>query len=132
MEVFGRKTYWRNYHVTIFDNIPLDSAVNLKKISSSSNLEYFEGDIRDKNDVFSIVDRAFDQIYHLAALVGIKYYLENPLGVIDVNVIGTKNILEAAILHNTPVLLTSTSEIYGVNPNIPWKEDAERVLVQHR
>ena len=118
----------RNYHVTIFDNIPLESAVNLRNFSSSPNLEYFEGDIRDKDDVFNIVNRVFDQIYHLAALVGIKYYLENPLGVIDVNVIGTKNILEAAISHNTPVLLTSTSEIYGVNPNIPWKEDAERVL----
>ena len=54
--------------------------------------------------------------------------MEDPLSLIDISIIGTKNILNLCIKNNTRILFTSTSEIYGNNKNIPWKETHDRVL----
>ena len=72
--------------------------------------------------------READVVFHLAAAVGVKYIIENPLHSMRVNVRGTENILEAAERHGTKVILFSTSEIYGKSPEIPFREDADRLL----
>jgi UDP-glucose 4-epimerase len=69
-----------------------------------------------------------DLIYHLAAVVGVEYYVADPYETLNVNVNGTQNVLKAAYKYNRKVVFSSTSEIYGRNPKVPWREDDDRVL----
>jgi len=69
-----------------------------------------------------------DLIYHLAAVVGVEHYVGDPYETLNVNVNGTQNILKAAYKYNKRVVFSSTSEVYGRNPKVPWKEDDDRVL----
>src|SRR4029450_5989468 len=64
----------------------------------------------------------------LAAVVGVDRYLARPLDVIDVNFTGTLNVLEAATQSGARVVMASTSEVFGKNPDVPWREDSDRVL----
>src|SRR5207249_8521409 len=69
-----------------------------------------------------------DLIYHLAAVVGVEFYVGDPYEVLNVNVNGTQNVLKLAFKHQKKVVFGSTSEVYGRNPKVPWREDDDRVL----
>ena len=69
-----------------------------------------------------------DLIYHLAAVVGVEHYVGDPYETLNVNVNGTQNVLKAAYKYNRKVVFSSTSEVYGRNPKVPWKEEDDRVL----
>ncbi len=69
-----------------------------------------------------------DLIYHMAAVVGVEHYVADPYAVLNVNINGTQNVLRLANKHSKKVVFTSTSEVYGRNPKIPWDEDDDRVL----
>ncbi len=69
-----------------------------------------------------------DLVYHLAAVVGVEYYVGDPYEVLNVNVNGTQNVLKLAFKHQKKVVFGSTSEVYGRNAKIPWREDDDRVL----
>lgn len=69
-----------------------------------------------------------DLIYHLAAVVGVEHYVADPYEVLHVNVNGTQNVLKLAFKHQKKVVFGSTSEVYGRNPKVPWREDDDRVL----
>ena len=84
------------------------------------------GDVRDG----SLVDRLVvesDLVLHLAAVVGVDEYLRRPLEVLDVNILGTRHVVESCLRHARPVLLASTSEVYGKNP-MPLFEGADKVI----
>ncbi|HIE47908.1 TPA: NAD-dependent epimerase/dehydratase family protein, partial [Candidatus Bipolaricaulota bacterium] len=69
-----------------------------------------------------------DLIYHMAAVVGVEHYVGDPYQVLNVNINGTQNVLRLAHKYNRKVVFTSTSEVYGGNPKVPWDEDDDRVL----
>jgi UDP-glucose 4-epimerase len=69
-----------------------------------------------------------DLVYHLAAVVGVEYYVGDPYEVLNVNVNGTQNVLKLAFKHQKKVVFSSTSEVYGRNPKVPWQEEDDRVL----
>jgi UDP-glucose 4-epimerase len=69
-----------------------------------------------------------DLVYHLAAVVGVEYYVGDPYEVLNVNVNGTQNVLKLAFKHQRKVVFSSTSEVYGRNPKVPWQEEDDRVL----
>lgn len=69
-----------------------------------------------------------DLIYHMAAVVGVEHYVGDPYNVLNVNINGTQNVLKSAFKYNKKVVFTSTSEVYGRNPKVPFKEDDDRVL----
>ena len=75
-----------------------------------------------------------DLVYHLAAVVGVEHYVGDPYEVLNVNVNGTQNVLKLAFKHQKKVVFGSTSEVYGRNPKVPWREDDDRVarLDAHR
>src|SRR4029077_16611409 len=73
-----------------------------------------------------------DLIYHLAAVVGVEYYVGDPYETLNVNVNGTQNVLKLAFKHQKKVVFGSTSEVYGRNPKVPWAEDDDRVLGSSR
>jgi UDP-glucose 4-epimerase len=117
----------RGAKVTVLDNFSTGRAENLGAHERSSALRVIKGDVADAEVVRSAV-HGQDVIYHLAAAVGVKNIVDDPLGSMYANVRGAENVLNAASPTNTPVLLASSSEIYGRNTAVPFSEDSDRVL----
>ena len=117
----------RGDQVTVFDlaRSEQDTSLNFDEYPSFS---FVQGDVTDSSTLDRVIGPGVDVIYHLSAIVGIKNYIDDPLKVLDVNVGGTRNILELARTHGVRVVLASTSEVFGKNPAPPWSEDDDRVL----
>jgi UDP-glucose 4-epimerase len=115
-----------------------DSVTVLDDLSTGrrDNLAHHVGQARFRAVYLSVLEpeivdelvRDVDVVFHLAAAVGVKYIIENPLHSMRVNVRGTENVLEAADRHGTKVMLFSTSEIYGKSQDVPFRENADRLL----
>lgn len=87
-----------------------------------SALDIFTGDVRDPNGVYEAM-RGIDEVYHLAALIGIPFSYHSPDSYVDTNIKGTLNVLQAAKkLETQRVLVTSTSEVYGSAQYVPIDE----------
>ena len=108
-----------------YDVIALDLSAKNEKIN---NVQWNHCDVTNEKELVSFLNQDIEMVYHLAGVVGVKKYLENPLGVIDVNFESTRYIAENAKKFDYGILYASTSEIYGKNPLIPWSEDDDRVL----
>jgi UDP-glucose 4-epimerase len=85
------------------------------------------GSVLDAELVDTLVAR-HPLIFHLAAAVGVRYIVDDPLNSVLTNVRGTENVLAAAHRHRARVMLASTSEIYGRNTHVPFREEDDRVL----
>jgi len=96
-------------------------------LKSSAQLQYHLDNIENRQLLAELVDDA-DIVVHLAAAVGVKLIVESPVKTIETNVNGTQLILEAACKKRKLVLNASTSEVYGKNTNVPFREDADLVL----
>jgi UDP-glucose 4-epimerase len=100
------------------------SIVNIK----SDNFRYVSSDIRINNAMLESIVKESDVIFHLAASVGIPNYINSPVELFEVNVIGSYNLVNLCLKHNKKIIFSSTSEIYGKNPAVPWGENADRIL----
>ena len=108
--------------------VDLQESRNLAEASGRPGYRFVAADVRDATATASVIDQSIDVIFHLAAIVGVRNYMQDPLAVLDVNVIGTRNVLASAEAFGTRVVVTSTSEVFGRNPRVPWDEDDDRVL----
>jgi len=114
--------------VVVLDNLSKGVMSNIKGHLRSPNFKFIKGDILDRKVVDKTVRNA-DVIFHMAAVVGVKHYVEDPARVIRTNIYGTDNLLEAAVKYKAErFVFASTSEIYGKNKNMPLKENCDRVL----
>jgi UDP-glucose 4-epimerase len=113
--------------VTIFDfaKNTRDTSIDFDRYP---NFRFVQGDVTDIGSLEQALTSGVDTVFHLAAIVGVKNYMDDPLRVLDVNVIGTRNVLELSRLHGTRVVFASTSEVFGKNPHPPFAEDDDRVL----
>jgi nucleoside-diphosphate-sugar epimerase len=114
----------RGDDVTVFDSgaAPPDLA------ATAAAVRHVAGDVRDAARLAEVITGDVDVVYHMAAVVGVDRYLDRPLDVIDINLLGTRNVLELAAKADARVLVASTSEVFGKNPAVPWREDDDRVL----
>src|SRR5207244_517787 len=94
---------------------------------SHARLQYHLDGIENRQLVAELVDDA-DAVVHLAAAVGVRLIVESPVRSIETNVNGTQLILEAASKKRKLVVTASTSEVYGKNMQVPFREDADLVL----
>jgi UDP-glucose 4-epimerase len=117
----------RGDRVVLLDNLSTGSMENIRHIKGSDHLEYHLDGIENRQLLAELVDDA-DIIVHFAAAVGVKLIVESPVRTIETNVNGTQLVLEAASKKKKLVLLASTSEVYGKNTNVPFREDADLVL----
>ena len=116
------------FQVRCLDNLWSGNMQNLSKILKNPNFEFVKGDIMDFKSVLNAT-KDVDVIYHLGAVVGVKHYVEHPLKVIEVNVYGTHNVLDAARRNDVEkVIFSSTSEVYGKNVAVPLSEDSDRIF----
>jgi UDP-glucose 4-epimerase len=114
----------RGDEVTIFDGTPPPAWQE----TARQHARFVQGDILDRAALDAAITSDVDVVYHLAAVVGVDNYLARPLDVIDVNFTGTRNILDRATDAGAKVVVASTSEVFGKNPAVPWREDDDRVL----
>jgi UDP-glucose 4-epimerase len=117
----------RGDHVVLLDNLSTGSVENIRHLKSNDRMQHHFDNIENRQLVAELVDDA-DVIIHLAAAVGVKLIVESPVRTIETNVNGTQMILEAACKKRKLVLTASTSEVYGKNTNVPFREDADLVL----
>jgi UDP-glucose 4-epimerase len=111
----------RGDSVTVVDNLSTG-----KNILNNS-VEFIEGSIFDRNLMDALISKN-DQVLHLAAAVGVLNIINKPLESLMTNIKGTEIILELCSKYNKPVLITSTSEVYGKNNSVPLNEESDRVL----
>ena len=99
----------------------------LEKSKYKKNIEFVVGDIRDYDSVFSAM-QGVDEVFHLAALIGIPYSYLSPLAYIKTNIEGTYNVIQSARqLQTKNIIITSTSETYGSAQYTPMDEDHPKV-----
>ncbi|WJK42596.1 NAD-dependent epimerase/dehydratase family protein [Solwaraspora sp. WMMA2056] len=114
----------RGDEVTVFDGV----APGDLETRPGTSARHVVGDIRDDTALSGAIVPGVDVVYHMAAVVGVDQYLSRPLDVIDINFGGTRAVVERACQVGARVVLASTSEVFGKNPAVPWKEDGDRLL----
>ncbi len=117
----------RGHEVAGLDNLSTGRMENIDHLKKQRGFKFVFGTVLDEEMVRRWV-RWADQIYHMAAAVGVKFIIDHPLDSITVNVRGTENILEAANFGKKKTLIASTSEIYGKSNKIPFREEDDRTL----
>jgi len=116
-----------NFSITVVDNFDSFYSYDVKKSNIANyinkpNIQFLELDITIPEALESIPGN-FDVIVHLAAKAGVRPSIIDPISYQEVNVRGTLNMLEFATKHNIKqFIFCSSSSVYGVNKNIPWKE----------
>ncbi|CAN2171046.1 WcaG Nucleoside-diphosphate-sugar epimerases [Candidatus Nanopelagicaceae bacterium] len=111
--------------VTILDNMSTGSQANIAHLDGKITIH--TGDIRDLALVEKLVADS-DIVFHMAAALGVKNIMEHTIESIDRNFNGSEVVLNAATKHNKRLIIASTSEIYGKNPNQPLHEESDRVV----
>lgn len=117
----------RKAHVTLLDNLSTGNYQNIAHLENHARVQLLIGSVLDETLLETIV-RESDAIFHLASAVGVKLILERPVQSIETIVKGTNSVLQLASRYRRPVLLTSTSEVYGKSTAIPFREDGDQVM----
>lgn len=117
----------RGWEVVALDNLFTGQRSNIAHLAAERRFRFVEGDVCDAHLVDELT-RGCDVVFHLAAVVGVKHVIDNPLAGMRTNVLGTANVLAAAHRHGVRVCLASSSEVYGQSEDVPFVEDGPRVL----
>jgi UDP-glucose 4-epimerase len=117
----------RGDEVFILDNLSTGSIDNVVHLKSHPRFHYTIDTVSNEPVVAELVDRC-DIVIHLAAAVGVKLIVEQPVHTIETNVHGTEVVLKHANKKKKLVLIASTSEVYGKSTDVPFREDADLVL----
>ena len=111
--------------VAILDNMSTGSQANIAHLDGKITIH--TGDIRDQALVEKLVEDS-DIVFHMAAALGVKNIMEHTIESIDRNFNGSEVVLNAATKHKKRLIIASTSEIYGKNPEQPLHEESDRVV----
>ena len=118
----------RGDNVRVIDNLSTGSLENVQHLQGNPRFSLVVDTIMSENVMEELIEGS-DIIYHLAAGVGVKYVIDNALSSLLTNIRGTEIVLELADSNGkSKMILTSTSEVYGKNGKVPFKEDDDRVL----
>jgi len=121
----AEKLIARGDQVVIFDNLSTGSVKNLLDIKGKIKFE--QGNILDKAIIDKLVGES-DYVVHLAAALGVFNIVNKPLESLKTNLQGSEIVLEACYKYRKPVLVASTSEIYGKNDKVPLNEEDDRII----
>lgn len=113
--------------VFIIDNLSTGDLANIGGLAENKKFHPVINDILNKKVLEELIQKV-DKIIHLAAAVGVRYIIDNPLLSLETNIGGTDNVLSLANKYKKTVFLASTSEIYGKNDKESLGEDDDRIL----
>ncbi len=117
----------QDHDVHVLDDLSTGSVENIRHLEGRPGFEYTIGSASDAHLVGDLI-RDADGVFHLAAAVGVALIVESPVSAIETNVHCTEVVLAQANKTKTPVLITSTSEVYGKSASLPFREDGDLVL----
>lgn len=117
----------RGDEVHILDDLSTGSMENIRHLRGHPRFEYTIDSVHHRAVVAELVDQC-DVVFHLAAAVGVKLIVESPVRTIETNVHGTEVVLSQASKKHKKVLVASTSEVYGLSTEIPFREDGNLVM----
>jgi UDP-glucose 4-epimerase len=115
------------HDVLVLDNLSTGSIDNIAHLKGRPRFEYFIETVDNEPLLAELIDRS-DVVFHLAAAVGVKLIVEQPVRTIETNVHGTEVVLKHANKKKKLVVVASTSEVYGKSEDIPFREDSDLVL----
>lgn len=113
--------------VVVLDDLSTGSLANLERVRDNPYLHFVQDSINNEKHLNELLDEA-DEIYHLAAVVGVRRVLSDPEGTVATNVEPVEAILRRLSVRPKPLFLASTSEIYGKNPKSPLAEEDDLVF----
>ncbi|MBN1803880.1 MAG: GDP-mannose 4,6-dehydratase [Sedimentisphaerales bacterium] len=113
--------------VAVVDDLSTGSLSNIQHLLSNHNFKFIQGSVRDEDLMRGVIEKC-DCIYHLAAAVGVNLIVEKPVHTIETNIHGTEVVLSIAHQFGKKVMITSTSEVYGKNEKVPFRENDDTVL----
>jgi UDP-glucose 4-epimerase len=117
----------RGDEVFIIDDLSTGSFENIRHLKDHPRFHYTIENVANQPVTAELVDQC-DVIFHLAAAVGVKLIVESPVRTIETNVHGTEVVLSLANKKKKKVLIASTSEVYGLSTQVPFKEDGNLVM----
>ena len=117
----------RGHPVHVLDDLSTGSIENIRHLRQDPRFGYTIDTCHDPRLVAELVDEA-DYVYHLAAAVGVQLIVESPVRTIETNVHCTEIVLAQACKKRRPVLIASTSEVYGKSSDVPFREDGDIVM----
>jgi UDP-glucose 4-epimerase len=117
----------RGDEVFVIDDLSTGSINNIEHIKRHPNFHYTIDSVHNYPVVAELVDQC-DVVFHLAAAVGVKLIVESPVRTIETNIRGTEVLLNAANKKKKKVLIASTSEVYGLSDQVPFREDGNLVM----
>lgn len=122
------------HEVFVLDNLSTGSIDNIEHLKAEPRFHYTIDSVTNEPLLAEMIDRC-DVVFHLAAAVGVKKIVEEPVQTIENNVHGTEVVLRHANKKKKLVVVASTSEVYGKSTDVPFREDADLVMgatVKHR
>ena len=115
------------HEVLVLDNLSTGSINNIDQLKKSAGFSYVIDSVTNEPLLAEMIDRS-DVVFHLAAAVGVKLIVEQPVHTIETNVHGTEVVLKHANKKKKLVFIASTSEVYGKSADVPFREAADLVL----
>jgi UDP-glucose 4-epimerase len=117
----------RGDDVLVIDDLSTGTIENIRHLKNNPRFHYTIDTVHNQPVTAELVDQS-DLIFHLAAAVGVKLIVESPVRTIETNVRGTEVILALANKKKKRVLIASTSEVYGLSTDVPFREDGNLVM----
>ena len=115
------------HEVMVLDNLSTGSIDNIAHLKSAPGFSYAIDSVTNEPLLAEMIDRS-DVVFHLAAAVGVKLIVEQPVHTLETNVHGTEVVLKHANKKKKLVFIASTSEVYGKSVDVPFREEADLVL----
>jgi UDP-glucose 4-epimerase len=124
----------QGHEAMVLDNLSTGSIENIAHLKGRPGFSYTIDSVTNESLLAELIDQN-DVVFHLAAAVGVKLIVEQPVHTIETNVHGTEVVLKHANKKKKLVVIASTSEVYGKSADVPFREGADLVLgatVRHR
>jgi UDP-glucose 4-epimerase len=115
------------HHVAVLDDFSTGRIENLAQVKTSPAFQLVRDSVENHTTVNTLM-ASCDAVFHLAAAVGVQFVLDEPVRTIKTTIHGTEVVLEAANRYVRPVLITSSSEVYGKGARVPFGEDDDVVM----
>ena len=113
--------------VTILDDFSTGRTQNIAHLIDRPGVQVVRDSVENEQTV-NILVASSDAVYHLASAVGVQLIVDEPVRTIRTTIHGTEVVLEAANRYHRPVLITSSSEVYGKGARVPFGEDDDVVM----
>ena len=117
----------RGERVLVLDDLSTGRLANLSAVASHPGLEFQQGSVTDRPLVAALVARS-ERVIHLAAAVGVRLIVDEPVRTLETNIHGTEVVLVECARRRTPVFVASSSEVYGKGSRCPFREDDDVLL----